>query len=267
MTRVAVLGAAGRMGRAVIEEVLALDSMTLVAAVDRAGAASLGTDAGVLVGQAACGVTLRALSGGLDEADVVIDFSSPDALAAVLDFDVALVSGTTGVGRELDARIREKSATNAVLRASNFSAGVALLCELTRLAACAMPLADIEIIEAHHRHKVDAPSGTALALGEAAAAGRRWALDEVAVHGRQGLVGPRPASEIGFHAIRAGDVVGDHTVWLAQPGERVTLGHVATTRRTFALGAVRAASWIATRPAGWYTMRHVLGLPGAGDDQ
>jgi len=270
VVRVAVLGAAGRMGRAVIRLALADARFALVAAVDRPKSSSLGQDVGAWFGVEGAGVSLGTLNAPnpLAGAQVVVDFSSPGALGQLISLGgaVPIVSGTTGVPEALNARLRAEAGRRALVRAANFSTGVSLLCELVEVASRALPDADIEVVELHHRHKQDAPSGTAFVLGEAAARGRRWGLRSVAVHGREGAVGARPAEEIGFHAVRLGDVVGEHTVWIGQAGERISLGHVATSRDTFARGALRAALWIATRPPGWYTMRDVLGLSSARGD-
>lgn len=201
-------------------------------------------------------------AGCLNGARVVVDFSLPAGTASLVPHleGAALVTGTTGGDQALSQALDAAAARSAVLRADNFSAGVTLLADLVERAAAALPDADIEIVESHHRHKRDAPSGTALALGRAAARGRGVDLDAVATHGNVGRQSHRPGDRITFHALRMGDVVGEHTVWLAHEGERVQLGHVATSRDTFALGALRAARWIADRPAGRYGLRDVLGL-------
>lgn len=263
MIRIGVLGATGRMGRLVIDEVVRTEGLVLAAAITRAGSTHLGTDAGQLAGAGSAGVAIATLS---DDAfagcDVVIDFSSPGALSRALPHlgSAALVTGTTGLDADLIDALVQRSQDHAILIAANFSTGVTLLRDLVERAARALPDYDLEILEAHHRHKRDAPSGTALALGEDAARGRGWELSEVAVHGRGGEVGPRPAKEIGFHAIRGGGIIGEHQVWLTGAGERISLSHSAIQRSTFAEGAVRAARWIAGRPAGRYGLRDVLGL-------
>lgn len=241
--RVAVLGAGGRMGRLVVAEVQASSDLALVASVGRSsGLTSVG-------------------EGCFGDAQVIIDFSLPEALAAALPFvRVPLVSGTTGLTSPTVDALAELSAEVAVLHATNFSTGVNLLLHLVREAARALPDYDVEIVETHHRLKQDSPSGTALSLGAAVADGRRVALADVARHGREGRVGVRPAGEIGFHALRGGDVVGEHDVWLMGPGERVRFGHIASSRATFAAGAVRAARWLAGQAPGRYTMNEVLGL-------
>lgn len=263
MTRVAVLGAGGRMGRRVVACAQEIAGLTVVAAVDAAGSPVLGLDAGVLAGVSSIGVPVVPVGEGcFGDAEVVIDFSLPAGLRAALAVlgTRALVSGVTGSDPEVAAALDLLSGRAPVLVTGNFSTGVHVLADLVRRAVVALPDYDVEIVEAHHRRKVDAPSGTAWLLGQAAAEARGLALDEVAVHGRSGIPGARTADEIGFHAIRGGDVVGDHTVWVAGEGERLLLGHVATSRDTFARGALRAAGWIVGRPPGRYAMNDVLGL-------
>jgi 4-hydroxy-tetrahydrodipicolinate reductase len=258
---VGILGASGRMGRGVAAELARGDGVVLAAAVVSEGSRSLGRDMHELVGLPPSGVLLHPLSEGcFDGCDVVIDFSQPPALQAALPWlgPRALVSGTTGLPAELLVALDEQARRAPVLWAANFSVGVTLLLELARQAARALPDADVEIVETHHRHKKDAPSGTALALGQAVAAGRGESLS--LVHGREGQVGERPRGPIGMHALRGGDVVGEHTVWLLSEGERISLGHHASSRATFAAGAVRAARFVAGRPAGRYQLREVLGL-------
>jgi 4-hydroxy-tetrahydrodipicolinate reductase len=206
-------------------------------------------------------------SGGLSpgcfaDADVVIDFSTPEALVAALPHlgAAALITGTTGVSAADLDRLSIRAEQAPVLAAPNFATGVALLADLVEKAARVVPDYDVEVVESHHRNKADAPSGTALALARAAAHGHGVDLDSVGIYGRKGRTGTRPSGEIGIHALRLGDVVGEHTVWLAGPGERVMLGHVATSRDTFAAGALRAAAWVHGKPPGRYTLRDVLGL-------
>lgn len=260
--RIAVLGATGRMGRLVVQAALEQE-LPLVAAVTHGGSPSLGVDAGVVASGQPCGVAITAVGPGcFADADVIVDFSLPEALAAALPHlgERALVTGTTGLDADVLERLRAQSSRAPVLIAANFSTGVNLLLHLVTEAAAALPDYDVEIVEIHHRLKQDAPSGTALALGRAAAHARGAELDEVARHGRQGRTGVRTAAEIGLHAVRGGDVVGEHTVWLAGPGERVQLGHVASSRQTFAAGALRAARWVHGRAPGAYEMTDVLGL-------
>ncbi len=248
---VAILGATGRVGVRLVSLVLAHGSMELVAAIGRPGS------------PAVAGVTVGALQPGCFRgADVVVDFSTPEALCQALPLmgDAGLVSGTTGLSDAQHTLVDAHCAAAPVVLAANFSTGVNLLLDLVARAAAVLPDADIEIVEAHHHHKVDAPSGTALALGRAAAEARGVSLDDVAVHGREGRTGSRTAGSSGMHALRLGDVIGEHDVWLASDGDRVRLGHVATSRDTCAVGALRAAQWVRGRGPGRYTMRDVLGL-------
>lgn len=255
------------MGREVIAAVADDPQMELVAAIDRMGAPGVGLDAGVLAG---LGGELRLpvtceLSAGLAKADVVIDFSLPDGslalLAACVQHRTPAVVGTTGLGAAGEAALNHLAEVAPVVFAPNFSVGVNVLWALSRWAVQLLgPEADIEIVEMHHRHKVDAPSGTAARLLELLARVRGMAPEEVAVHGRSGHVGERGATEIGVHALRGGDVVGDHTLVLALPGERLELTHRAHGREIFARGAIRAARWVAGMGPGRYGMDDVLGL-------
>lgn len=265
--RVALHGAAGRMG-ASVARVLAEPGerpLRLVGAVDRPERAgeSMEARAGVAPG-ALGGLTLDAdLDAVLPRADVLIDFSLPApavaAFAACTRHEVALVSGTTGLPEEAETRLAELATTIPVLHAPNFSAGVTLLFHLAARAAAALPDLDAEIVELHHRHKVDAPSGTAVRLAEAVR-GARDLPREAEVRARDGQVGPRGDAEVGIMTLRGGDVVGEHTLLLCGPGERVELTHRATDRHIFARGAVRAARWIVGRQPGRYGMPDVLGL-------
>jgi 4-hydroxy-tetrahydrodipicolinate reductase len=261
---IAVLGATGRVGRRVVAHILASEDLELQAAVCGPDSAALYEDAGRLAGVGFSGLAVGPLEPGcFGEAEVVIDFSLPGALLAALPFldGAALVSGTTGLSAEEEALVAAHAARAPVVRAANFSTGVTVLLDLVARAAAALPEADVEIVESHHRGKLDAPSGTALALARAAAAARGQALDEVACYGRVGRGEGRALGEIGIHALRMGDVVGEHEVWIAGQGDRVRLGHVATSRDTFALGALRAARWARGKDPASYTMRDVLGLP------
>jgi 4-hydroxy-tetrahydrodipicolinate reductase len=259
--RLAVVGASGRMGRTVVRLAHAA-GMEIVCAV---GAAELGRDIGDLAGVGPLGTRvvedLAAL--GQAHADVIIDFSAPGATLALAPLAAtvgsALVSGTTGLGEEARAALDRAAARVAVLWEPNMSVGVHVLSELVSRAAAALPDWDIEIVETHHRAKVDAPSGTALRLAETAQRAREGAMG--LVHGREGMPGARRAGELGMHAMRGGDVVGDHEVHLLGGGERLTLVHRATSRDVFAHGALRAAGWIAGRPAGRYTLSDVLAAP------
>lgn len=262
MTRVAVVGASGRLGRLVLREVIEREELTLAAALTRPGSSALGIDVGTLAGVATTGIVLDAVDeGSLGQADVVIDVSLPEGTRMLLPRldGRALVTGVTGLGTDDLGLLDALATASPVLLAANFSAGVHVLVDAVRRAAAALPEYDIEVVEAHHRHKLDAPSGTADVLARAAAEGRGWDFEEHATFGRHGRTGPR-GEEIAIHALRCGDVIGEHTVWLAGEGERVQLGHVATRRETFAKGAVRAAAWLSGRAPGRYTMRDVLGL-------
>jgi len=244
--RIGVLGASGRMGQLVTAAVLADPDTELVASVDSAPSPTV-----AILGD-----------GVFVDTDVVIDFSAPAALVAALPHlgGAVLVTGTTGLDDRQQQLLVGEFENRAVLQAANFSTGVNVLLDLVARAAGILADYDIEIVEAHHRRKVDAPSGTALALGRAVAQGRAVALEDLAIHGREGQVGARPDGQIAFHALRGGDVAGDHTVWIAGGGERIELRHVASSRATFAKGALRAAKWLSGRPAGRYTMRHMLDL-------
>jgi 4-hydroxy-tetrahydrodipicolinate reductase len=268
--RIGVLGCAGRMGRAVIGEVLAGAGCTLAGGTEAAGHPALGQDLGVLAGVDPTGLTAAEDADALiAAADVVIEFSAPAATGAHARLAAAHgtghVIGTTGLGEADDRAIREAAARTAIMRAANMSLGVNLLLGLTEQVARVLgpETFDIEILEMHHRHKVDAPSGTALALGEAAARGREVSLAEAAARGRDGLTGARKPGAIGFAALRGGDVVGDHVVVFAGAGERIELAHRATDRRIYARGAVAAARWLHGRAPGLYGMADVLGLAGA----
>ena len=266
MIKVAIAGAAGRMGQTLIEAVRAQDSvMQLTAASVLAEDPALGSDIGIVALGQALGVTAVAdLSAVVDDFDVLIDFTSPAASLAHLrmcrEHGKALVLGTTGFSAEEKAEI--ESATDvSVVFAPNMSVGVNLCLNLLAKAAAVLGEdSDIEITEAHHRFKKDAPSGTALKMGEVIADSLGRNLDDVAVYGREGIGEERDRDTIGFTTIRGGDIVGDHTVLFAGLGERVEITHKATSRMTFARGAVRAAQWLADKPRGVYSMMDVLGL-------
>lgn len=264
--RLAVLGASGRMGRAVIA--LALDDprFELASAHSRAGGTRTGVDAGALVGRASCGVTVSDdLARAVDVADVVIDFTRPGFAAAAVEACVgagrALVSGTTGMAGAERAKLEAAAKKVPVFWAPNMSVGVnLLLAALEQVASRLDDGYDAEIVEAHHRHKVDAPSGTALALGDALAAARGRPLASLADYGHfQG--GTRERGRIGFHSIRAGEIVGEHDVRLVSASEEIRLGHRAFSRAAFASGALRAAAWLHGREPGLYGMRDLLMLP------
>ena len=257
MVRVAIIGAAGRMGRELVRAAAHSEGVSLAAAVVSQTSPELGRDVGTLVGLDATGMfTTHELPAALAQADVAIDFSSAEATASNLSECVKagkpLLIGTTGFA-DLQSQLDLAQRQIAVLVAPNTSVGVTLLIELVRQAAAALPVDfDIEIIEAHHRMKRDAPSGTALALGRAAAEGRDQDPDPQRTLDRSG---PREPGQIGFAAVRGGDIVGEHTVLFAGPGERLSLSHQATERAVFARGALQAAAWLASRPPGRYTMR------------
>jgi 4-hydroxy-tetrahydrodipicolinate reductase len=254
------------MGRASVRALRETDEVALSGALASVDSAALGRDAGDLAETGPAGIEVvaeraRALAG----AHVAIDFTLPSATAANLEaclrLGVPLVIGTTGLGEAAQAEIRKVSRTLPVLVAPNMSLGMNLLFSLVARAAAALPLGyDIEIVESHHRNKVDAPSGSALRIGEVAAGARNTTLHEAAIYSRVGNTGPRTAGSIGFAVVRGGDTVGDHRVLFAAPGEQVEIAHRATDRMTFAYGAVAAARWLVGRPAGLYGMADVLGL-------
>ncbi|WP_423823784.1 4-hydroxy-tetrahydrodipicolinate reductase [Salinisphaera sp. SPP-AMP-43] len=264
--RIAINGASGRMGRELIIACGQRDDLTLVAAFASPDSDQLGIDAGRLAGIAEIGIELSGSNTMADTAfDVLVDFSLPEPSIAALEVcraqKAAMVIGTTGYAREQQAAIDAAVADIAIVQAPNYSAGVNLSLDLVRRAASALgDEVDIEIIEAHHRHKVDAPSGTALKLGEVAAEATGRDLDECAVYARQGHTGARERRSIGFSTVRGGDIVGEHTVMFAGAGERIEITHKASSRQTFAGGAIRAAVWAAEQGPGRYDMNDVLGL-------
>lgn len=266
MTRIAIAGAGGRMGRALVQAVAAAEGATLAAALERPDSSLLGADAGELAGVGALGVKVTAsLEAVLNDFDVLIDFTAPAATAANVALCRAagrkIVIGTTGLDEGQKAALQAAAADMGLVYSGNYSIGVNISLRLLELAAATFgDTVDIEVIEAHHRHKVDAPSGTALMMGEAVAGALGRDLKEVAVYERHGHTGPRARESIGFQTIRGGDIVGDHNVMFIGEGERVEIRHVATSRMNFANGAVRAAQWVAARPAGLYDMRDVLNL-------
>jgi 4-hydroxy-tetrahydrodipicolinate reductase len=266
MSRIAIVGAAGRMGRTLVQAVHETPGLHLTVAVERLGSSLVGADAGELAGVGRLNVPVEDdLAAAVGRFDTLIDFTTPAATLAHLALCRAhgrrAVIGTTGIDAAGRAAIAAAGAEVGIVFAPNMSVGVNLCFRLLELAARVMGEdADIEIVEAHHRHKVDAPSGTALRMGEVIAQTLGRDLAEVAVYGREGRTGERDRRTIGFETIRAGDVVGEHTVWFATVGERVEITHKASSRMTFAKGAVRAAQWLAARPAGLYDMQDVLGL-------
>jgi 4-hydroxy-tetrahydrodipicolinate reductase len=263
--RVAIAGASGRMGRMLIEAVGDAPDCRLVGALDIAGCPSLATDAGAALGRST-GVLITAdLAAGLVDADVLIDFTRPAGtlahLAVCRELGVSAVIGTTGFSDAEKAVIADHARHIAIMMAPNMSVGVNVVMQLIAAAARALASGyDIEIIEAHHRHKVDAPSGTALAMGEVVAAALGRNLKDCAVYGREGVTGERDPSTIGFATIRGGDIVGDHTVLFAGTGERIEITHRSASRVTYAQGSLRAARFLLGREPGLYDMADVLGL-------
>jgi len=264
--KIAITGVSGRMGRMLVETADASDQVELTSAVERAGHPWIGRDLGEALGGAARGFSVTDdIDVALQSADAIIDFTAPAATIlfaqAAARVGAVHVIGTTGMTdveiAELDAPAKQA----VIVRAGNMSLGVNLLVQLTKRVAAALDDDyDIEVIEAHHNQKVDAPSGTALMLGEAAAEGRGVALNDVAERGRDGITGARKKGDIGFVAVRGGDIVGEHDVMFAAPGERIILRHMATDRAVFARGALKAAVWARGRAAGAYDMLDVLGL-------
>ncbi len=264
MIKIAITGAGGRMGRTLIEACTQAEGMSLAAALERPGASVIGLDAGELAGVGRLGVAVRPSPNG-DEYDVMVDFTRPEAtrqhVAHCREHGRRLVIGTTGFDDAGLAHIREAAREIPIVLAPNMSVGVNLCFRLLETAARVLGRdADIEITEAHHRHKVDAPSGTALRMGEVIARSLGRDLKTDGVYARHGITGERPRGAIGFSVIRAGDIVGDHTVLFAGGGERVEIRHHAESRMTFATGALRAARWLMDRPPGLYDMQDVLDL-------
>ena len=266
MTRIAVFGATGRMGQTLVGLIADDTNLQLVGAATEPGHDAIGSDAGILAGVQELGVVLTDdASVAVSGADVAIDFTLPAALpgnvAACVEHDVALVIGTTGITDADHVALESAAESIALLYGRNMSVGVNVLTELARLASKALGMDyDIEINEAHHRLKVDAPSGTALQLGESVATGRGVTLESVAVFDRHGVGEARAPGSIGFSSVRAGSIVGDHTVLFAADEEIIELRHRALDRSVFARGALRAAVWVAGRQSGLYSMKDVLGL-------
>ena len=264
--RVAVIGAAGRMGRALIQAVTEGEGVALTAAIDRPGNSLIGTDAGELAGIGKLGVTVvDSLDAVKDDFDVLIDFTAPVATVANAHFCAEhgkkMAIGTTGLTENQKTELKHAATKTAIMFAPNMSVGVNLCFKLLEIAASVLgDEVDIEVVEAHHRHKVDSPSGTALRMGEVVADALGRNLQEVAVYGREGQDGPRKRETIGFATVRAGDIVGEHTVMFAADGERVEITHKATSRMNFARGAVRACRWLKDKSAGLYDMQDVLGF-------
>jgi len=264
-TRIAIHGAAGRMGRAVIQAALATQGIKLVAAIDRKDNAELGEDVASVVGQAPIGVSVGyVIDPAAEPFEVLVDFTQPEATLSALDLcrshKKAMVIGTTGFTPAQREMIEAVAKDIPICTAANFSIGVNVVLSLLGDAARLLgePY-DVEIVEAHHRHKTDAPSGTALAMGEEVAQALGRNLRDCAVYGREGQTGARARQTIGFATVRGGDVIGDHTVMFLGEGERVEISHKATSRLNFAQGALRAAAWLAGRKPGLYSMQDVLG--------
>ncbi|AUH02423.1 4-hydroxy-tetrahydrodipicolinate reductase [Prodigiosinella confusarubida] len=264
--RIAVAGAGGRMGRQLIQAVEQMTGVVLGAALERPGSSLIGVDAGELAGLGKLNV---AVSGSLDaikdDFDVLIDFTRPEGTLTHLAFcrqhAKSMIIGTTGFDEQGKDAIRQAAADIGIVFAANFSVGVNVMLKLLEKTAKVMgDYTDIEIIEAHHRHKVDAPSGTALAMGEAIAGALGRSLKDCAVYTREGYTGERDPKSIGFATVRAGDIVGEHTAMFADVGERIEITHKASSRMTFANGAVRAALWLNAHNYGLFDMKDVLGL-------
>ncbi|MDH5546839.1 MAG: 4-hydroxy-tetrahydrodipicolinate reductase [Gammaproteobacteria bacterium] len=266
MINVAVTGAGGRMGRNLIEAINEAVGVRVSAAIERPGSPLLGMDVGDLIGSGKAGVQLvDSVKSVVDQFDVLIDFTTIENTLGNVELCAAngkkVVIGTTGFNEEQKARIKQASESTGIVFAPNMSVGVNLCLKLLDIAARVMgDDVDIEIIEAHHRHKVDAPSGTALRMGEVVADALGRDLKTCAVYGREGHTGARDRKTIGFETIRAGDIVGEHTVMFAGIGERVEITHKASSRMTFAKGAARAAQWIMSHDTGLFDMQDVLGL-------
>lgn len=265
MTTICILGAGGRMGQALLRAAHLRDDLRVTAAVEQPDHPALGQDAGRLAALPELGVPVTTAADAA-AAEVVVDFTfhaaTPTNLAWALAAARGYVLGTTGLTSDERQAVLDAARAMPIVWAPNMSLGVNLLLDLARRAAATLDDAyDVEIVEMHHRLKQDAPSGTALGLAEAVARGRNTRPGQIGLcHGRQGLVGKRPRGEIGLHALRGGDVVGDHTVIFAADGERVELTHKASNRDAFAKGALSAARWLRGRQPGLYNMRHVLGL-------
>lgn len=263
--KIVIAGASGRMGQALMQGVFDDAELQLFGAIDRVGSASIGRDAGESVGKNTGVYISDDAAETLQGADVLIDFTRPEASLDYLEIcqqlQVKHVIGTTGFTVEQKAKIEAAAKKTAIVFAPNMSVGVTLLLDLVEQAAKVLNDGyDIEVVEMHHRHKVDAPSGTALRLGEAAAAGLGQELKDCAIYVREGVTGEREAGKIGFATLRGGDVVGDHTVVFAGIGERVEITHKASSRATFALGALRAAKFLQSKKSGLFDMRDVLRL-------
>ena len=257
MTRVAIIGAAGRMGRELCRAALETDGIELAGGTEEPGAPELGVDLGELCGAGKTDIVVT--EDPPDDAEVLIEFTVPAATIAHLSYHKPIVIGTTGLNEEQRAELEKAARGVPIVLAPNMSIGVNLLSEVVRELSAKLVGYDIEVVEAHHRNKKDAPSGTALLLAQAAAGGRRQELNEVAVYGREGAA-PRREGEIGIHALRGGAVVGEHRMIFYSEGEEVEVIHRALSRRTFADGALRAAKFVVSAEPGLYSMRNVLGI-------
>lgn len=264
--RIAVMGCNGRMGRTILEAIQDSEFATVGAAIERPECNFLGADIGELAGIGTLGIkVVSSLAEVVDDFDVIVDFTAPTATLQHLQFAVEnnkkIVIGTTGFTDEQKQLIQTAAKSTGVVFAPNMSVGVNVMFKLLEMAAKVMgDYTDIEIIEGHHRHKVDSPSGTALGMGEVIADTLGRDLKKVAVYGREGITGERDRETIGFSTIRAGDLVGEHTAMFADIGERIEITHKASSRMTFAKGAVRAAGWVFSKETGLYSMQDVLGL-------
>lgn len=264
--RIAITGGSGRMGRTLIESAKLHDNIILGAAIERSGSTLMGVDAGELAGVGAMNVSITdSLDKARDDFDVLIDFTSPEASVVHTDWCArhgkAIVIGTTGFNRAQKEQIAAYAEKVPVVLAPNMSVGVNLMWKLLEQAAQVMgDYSDIEIIESHHRHKKDAPSGTALKMGEVIAETLDRDLNKCAVYGREGITGERDRETIGFSTIRAGDIIGEHTALFADIGERIEITHKSSSRMTYANGSMRAAFWLYEQDAGLYDMQQVLGL-------
>ncbi|GLO61859.1 4-hydroxy-tetrahydrodipicolinate reductase [Vibrio sp. MACH09] len=266
MVRIAIAGAAGRMGRNLVKATHHNAMASVGAASERSESSLIGVDVGELCSEGHFDIALvDDLEKRIDDFDVVIDFTVPQSTLANIElcqkYGKKIVIGTTGFSDEERASIEKAAQQVPIVMAPNYSVGVNLVFKLLEKAAKVMgDYCDVEIVEAHHRHKIDAPSGTAIGMGEAIAGAMGNSLNDVAVYAREGITGERTKDEIGFATIRAGDIVGEHTAMFADLGERVEITHKATDRMTFANGAVKAAVWLDDSPSGFFTMTDVLGL-------
>lgn len=265
MTGIIIAGAAGRMGRILLRCAQEFDNLRIVAALERPGDPSVGKNAGTLAGLDKPGVVISDDFTAAPQADVLIDFSARSSTVEhariAAGRGIGMIIGTTGLDDKEAAAVRKATKRIPIVWSPNMSLGVNVLLALVSKAAAMLDLRyDVEITEVHHKHKKDAPSGTALKLAEAVATARKQKLSNVAIYGRSGQTGERPAGQIAIHAVRMGDVIGDHTVCLATDGERIELTHRASSRDAFAVGALRAALWIKGKKPGMYSMNDVLGL-------